>query len=159
MARANFQVLVLPFARENGRLTFGVLRRADMGIWQFVSGGGEDDETPRQAALRELREETGFCAGKLYALDTCCSIPVNCFRKEDRARWGEDCFVVTEYAFAVEVPRKNLVLSHEHSECAWLPGEEAKKVLKYDSNRTALWELQERIAAGKLAEFTVKIDR
>jgi hypothetical protein len=50
-------------------------------------------------------------------------------------------------------------LSHEHSECAWLPGEEAKKVLQYDSNRTALWELQERIAAGKLAEFTVKIDR
>ena len=151
MARANFQVLVIPFARGE-ELTFGVLRRADMDAWQFVAGGGEDDETPVRAALRELWEETGVRAEKLYALDTCCSVPADCFRPEDRARWGEDCFVVQEHVFAVEVPDKMLVLSREHGECAWLPYEKTRKLLKYDSNRTALWELRERIAAGKLRE-------
>ena len=151
MARANFQVLVIPFVR-GGEPVFGVLHRADMDAWQFVAGGGEDNETPAQAALRELREETGVRAEKLYRLDTCCSVPADCFRAEDRARWGEDCFVVAEHTFAVEVPEKTLVLSREHDEAAWLPYEIIKRLLKYDSNRTALWELQERIAAGKLAE-------
>jgi putative (di)nucleoside polyphosphate hydrolase len=36
----------------------GVKERA----WQMPQGGIEDDETPRQAALRELEEETGLSA-------------------------------------------------------------------------------------------------
>lgn len=32
-----------------------VFRRADDGNWQFITGGGEDDETPQQAARGEAR--------------------------------------------------------------------------------------------------------
>ena len=38
-----------------------------------------------------------------------------------------------------------LVLSHEHAEYRWLPYEDAERLLRFDSNRTALWELNLRI--------------
>ena len=58
--RAPFQVLIIPYRRTEDGLRFCVFHRADRDIWQFVSGGGEDDETPPEAALRELFEETGI---------------------------------------------------------------------------------------------------
>ena len=36
---------------------FAVTKRFDMDVRQFLSGGGEDDETPMQAARREASEE------------------------------------------------------------------------------------------------------
>ncbi|MGY4745063.1 NUDIX domain-containing protein [Streptomyces sp. B21-108] len=37
-----------------------LLRREDMNVWQGVAGGGEVDETPQQAAIRETCEELGL---------------------------------------------------------------------------------------------------
>ncbi|HDL04546.1 MAG TPA: hypothetical protein ENH25_10500 [candidate division Zixibacteria bacterium] len=56
MARAPFQVLVIPYYKdENGNIVYAVFkRRPDNGdFWQPIAGGGEDDETPLQAACRE----------------------------------------------------------------------------------------------------------
>ena len=43
-------------------------------------------------------------------------------------------------AFAFEC-KDGIELSHEHTECVWLSYEEAQTRLKWDSNRTALYEL------------------
>lgn len=63
---------------------------------------------------------------------------------------GKECFVIPEYVFAVEVRNKSLRLSHEHIEYNWVTYENAWAMLKYDSNRTALWELNRRIELGML---------
>ena len=39
------------------------------------------------------------------------------------------------------------LLSSEHSEYRWCDAIEAQKLLKYDSNRVALWEQCERLKA------------
>ncbi|MFO8006719.1 MAG: NUDIX domain-containing protein [Candidatus Brocadiia bacterium] len=143
--RSPFQVLVVPFRRTASGLEFAVLRRADAGWWQFVAGGGEDDETPREAAAREAEEELGI-AGEVMALDSTATVPKDCFA--DAASWGPDVYVVPEYSFAVDVGASAVTLSDEHAAIRWLPYEQARSVLEWDSNRTALWELNERLREG-----------
>ena len=78
------------------------------------------------------------------------SIPAAAYRPTALRMWGKECFVIPEYAFAVRVADTFLQLSHEHTEYKWLTYSEAQTVLRYDSNKTALWELNRRIALGML---------
>jgi dATP pyrophosphohydrolase len=58
-------------------------------------------------------------------------------------------FVVDELSFAVELwPGDAIVISEEHAEFTWLSLAEASARLRWDSNRTALWELNERLRRG-----------
>lgn len=153
--RAPMQVLIIPFTVTEQGLRVGVLHRSDMDAWQFIAGGAEDDETPAQAARRECHEEAGLSPdAPLYALDSRCCVPSGIFRK-DCARWGERCLVVPEYAFAIAAQPERIVLSHEHTAIHWLDEASAADRLTYDSNRTALWELRERIRRGLMDEAKV----
>lgn len=67
-----------------------------------------------------------------------------------RQIWGEDCLVIPEYSFAVMIDSTILNLSHEHTEYEWVDYETAMKRLRYDSNKTALWELDNKIKLGIL---------
>jgi dATP pyrophosphohydrolase len=149
MPRAPFQVLVLPWRRRHAgtSLEVAVFRRADYDLWQFVSGGGELGETPEAAARREGHEEAGIPPGEPYLrLDTTTTIPACWF--EEWASWPADVLVVYEHAFAVEVGDRELALSPEHLELRWCGMAEAMDLLRFDSNRNALWELHERTFPG-----------
>ena len=141
--RAPFQILVIRFRRNATGPEFAVLKRSDAAYWQFVAGGGEDDETPVQAAQRETEEEINV-VGELMPLDSFATVPKECFAAADS--WGEDVYVIPEHYFAVEVDGE-ISLSHEHTEFRWVPFEAASTLLKWDSNRNALWELNERLKA------------
>jgi dihydroneopterin triphosphate diphosphatase len=145
VGRAPFQVLVLPYRPgSSGEWEFAVFLRADGGFWQGISGGGEGQETPLDAARREALEEAGISPDAAFlALDSVASIRVTMFR--DSHLWGEDRYVIPEYAFGVRVGTDALTLSGEHAEMRWLPVTDADELLRFDSNRTALWELNQRI--------------
>ena len=151
MARARYQVLVIPYCIVDGNVRFCLFRRRDMGIWQFIAGGGEDgDISIIASAKREAAEEAGISKTcDFFKLDTCCSIPSDCFKNAETI-WRKECFVIPEYTFAVRVDSSILQLSHEHTEYCWMTYAEAKAVLQYDSNRTALWELNRRMAIEML---------
>ncbi len=147
--RAKFQVLIIPYIVENGKPLFAVLHRSDRDAWQFVSGGGEDDETPIEAARRECFEEIGTpLDAPVVQLQNVCCIPANIFSA--RKQWGEDTILVPEYSFALRMDSRELKLSDEHTEYEWLDYDAAWGRLKYDSNRTAMWELSERLRLGLL---------
>jgi dATP pyrophosphohydrolase len=145
MGRAPFQVLVFPYRpTRDGDWEFAIFRRMDGGFWQGISGGGEGDETPLETARRELFEEAGILpTAPFLCLDTTASIRVTWFRESHL--WGEDRYVVPEHAFGVRTGFDAVVLSAEHTEMRWLPFEAAEQLLRFDSNRTALWELNLRI--------------
>ena len=138
--RAPFQILAIPYKYENGEPLYCVLRRSDYDQWQFIAGGGEDDETPTDAAKREIREEGGIVVDNVIALVSMCHIPVDIFPKHYLYGWADDMYVVPEYSFGFEC-QNDIVLSHEHTECIWLSYEEAREKLLWDSNKTALYEL------------------
>ena len=145
MSRARFQVLIIPYRiTENGVPEFAITKRFDMDAWQFLSGGGEGDETPMQAAKREANEEGGIPYDyNLLKLDSTASIPAHNFAASKE--WGDDVYVVPEYCFGVDMKNRDLKLSFEHTEVQWAEYDDAVKLLTWDSNKTALWELKERI--------------
>ena len=63
--RAPFQILAIPYKYENGMPIYCVLHRSDYDQWQFIAGGGEDKESPNDAAKREIMEEGGINANNI----------------------------------------------------------------------------------------------
>lgn len=132
---------------DNGEIEYAVFRRADLDCWQGIAGGGEDDETPIEAAKRESHEEAGISPDsdymKLHSLSTIPVVGINGFI------WGEDVLVIPQYSFGVRVEDSDLKLSSEHTEYRWLSYDKAHDLLKWDSNKNALWELDYRLKHGK----------
>lgn len=60
--------------------------------------------------------------------------------------------VIPEYCFAVEIVENNILLSKEHSEYKWASIKYAQTILFWDSNKTALFELEERIKSNNLIQ-------
>ena len=58
--------------------------------------------------------------------------------------WTEHPYVIPEYAFGVQVAQQPRI-SEEHSELRWCDYAEAYNLLRFDSNKIALWELNLRI--------------
>lgn len=143
--RAPFQILAIPF-RKNGSFLYAVMRRKDNGQWQFVAGGGEDDETPSKAAAREIKEETGLTADSLIELTSMCFVPANCISPHHRRHWPSNTFVIPEYCFAFESDAEP-DCSCEHTTYEWLTYDDAMARLTWDSNKTALYELNCRLLA------------
>lgn len=145
MARAPFQILVFPYIKtRNGSLEYAIFKRADAGYWQAIAGGGEDGETPLEAARREACEEAGIPqTSDFLLLDTVESIPVTEFT--DSHLWGSDLYVIPQHCFGVLAQTRQMALSDEHTEYRWLTYNDAYNLLRYDGNKTALWELDRRL--------------
>lgn len=151
MARAKYQVLVLPYQRQGGKVLYCIFKRSDMDAWQFIAGGGEDeDASPLVSAKREAQEEAHISWEEKYsALETTCSVSTEGFVKSRRV-WGEACLVIPEYCFAVELTDGEISISGEHTDFEWVNYQTAVRRLKYDSNKTALWELDNKIRLGMI---------
>jgi dATP pyrophosphohydrolase len=152
VSRAPFQILVLPFRRTAaGGYQFAVLRRADDANWQGVAGGGEVGESVIQAARREAFEEAGVPPTALfYALNTQDTVPVSSFTASDE--WPPDTYVIPQYFFACDLTGVDIALSKEHTEVRWAGFDEVLELLRYDSNKNALWELVERLRRDDLPQ-------
>jgi dATP pyrophosphohydrolase len=146
MARAPFVVLVFAYRQlGEGEFEYALLRRADSGYWQGIAGGGEDDETPLEAARRESGEEAGVPPNAhVTQLDTVIPVPVTEFK--DSYLWGENVYVIPQYCFGMRVSADyQVTLSHEHLEFRWMTFEEAYRAMYYDGDKVALWELNQKL--------------
>ena len=138
------QVLIIPYRINNKNIEYLMFKRKDFKCWQWISGGVEDfDKDVFEAAKREFFEETGINEVELEKLEIVTKIPVVNIVKD--FVWGKDVFYADEYAFAVNINGKEIILSNEHEEYKWVVFKEAKELLKYDSNKSALWELNEKL--------------
>ncbi len=146
MGRAPFQVLVILYRKENSTVKYCVFERKEpMFQMQFIAGGGEDSEKPLEAAKRELFEETGIVNNNLQQLISMCYMPTKIFSDIQRKIWGENLYVIPEYSFGAEVFFEEIKLSDEHIGYHWVSYDEALRLLKWDSNKTALYELHSKI--------------
>lgn len=142
--RAPFQILAISYRIINGIPLFCVLCRSDAGYWQFIAGGGEDAETPLEAAKREIFEEAGVIVKDILQLTFMTYVPASCIAEHHRKNWPDDTYVLPEHCFAFEC-NEEIKLSHEHTECRWVTYDEACGILYWQSNKVALYELKCRL--------------
>ncbi|QIK37468.1 dihydroneopterin triphosphate diphosphatase [Caldichromatium japonicum] len=121
---------------------FLLLRRIrPSGFWQSITGSLNPGETPRQAAMRELWEETGLWAGGgLIDLHQSTLFPII---PRWRHRYAPNVCFNREYRFALILPSRRLVRLNprEHSAYHWLRAAEAAALTGSWTNRTAIKHL------------------
>ncbi len=139
--REPYQILSIPYRIVDGMPLFCIFRRADSKYWQFIAGGGENGETPIEAAKRETIEEIGVEPTNIKQLTCVTYVPAEVIAESRRQHWDKNTFVIPEYSFAFECDLEP-VLSNEHSEYKWLTYNEARKLLKWDSNKVAMYEIK-----------------
>ncbi|HFD79071.1 MAG TPA: dihydroneopterin triphosphate diphosphatase [Gammaproteobacteria bacterium] len=113
-------------------------RQQPAGYWQSVTGSLKGDETPLQAALREVREETGLDVGDRL-VDTGCT---NRFEilPAWRSRYAPDVRYNTEHVFLAELPQRLSVQLNdtEHRRFRWLPALQAALEASSHTNQAAI---------------------
>lgn len=94
-----------------------ILKRSEQnsssGEWIFPGGSIEQGETPKQAAIRELKEETSL---KEKVVDE-----GSCYIGEGELGYWK------LHPYHIKVSNKEVRLNHEHSDYKWLTLEELKE--------------------------------
>lgn len=119
-----------------------VLRRGpggrNPGSWETVHGTIEPGESPVDAARRELAEETGLAALRLYNLS-----------RVESFFWHATGEVILIPQFAAFVsPDAAPRLSAEHDDAEWLPAPEARTRFAWPRERRAIDDILSILGSG-----------
>lgn len=113
---------------ENG-IEFLLLKRSETEIypslWQMVSGKIENGETAYQTAIREIKEETGLNAERIWVVPN-----VNTFYSHEL----NEISLLPVFAAKVN-GLGEIKISEEHSEYCWYEAERAKELLAWEGQR------------------------
>jgi dATP pyrophosphohydrolase len=112
-------------------------RHQPAGWWQSVTGSLEPGERPREAAVRELAEETGLAADGLVDLQMSHRFTI---APAWRHKFAPGVTENLEHAFALALPERveARLDPAEHCAYAWLPLSEAVSRASSWSNRAAI---------------------
>jgi dihydroneopterin triphosphate diphosphatase len=134
--RGDQEIVVV--VRREGELL--VMRRAPerLGYWSIVAGGVEAEETPQEAAQRELLEETGLKA-EVRPLPVSLSYSLLDDPPAIRARYAPGIERVTVHAFVADAdPGWEPTLDAEHDVYRWCELERATELMAYETASDAL---------------------
>lgn len=125
---ATVSVFILRPAR-GGHEALLLRRRGTLeGQWCQVAGKLEPGERAWEAALREVREETGLAIARLYSADYC-----EQFYEPER----DAISIIPVFVGFVEHDAA-VTLNEEHSEFRWVSFDEAANMVAFPSQRAAL---------------------
>jgi len=108
------------------------------GSWETVHGTIESGETPVQASLRELHEETGLAPQKLYNLS----------RTEAFYQHRTDELALIAVFVAFVAPDAPVRLSDEHDRSEWLRLPDAARRFAWPRERRALDDILSIVGGG-----------
>ena len=143
MFKTPISALVLIYTKD---LQVLIMERADKaGYWQSVTGSLEAGETPKQAALREVLEETGLDANQ-YDLQDWQTSNVYEIYPHWRHRYAPGVVENIEHLFGLELPQAIPITlaQDEHTRYEWVDWREAANRVFSRTNIDALKRLGER---------------
>jgi len=129
------------FRKIRNGYKFLLLKRAETKIyehlWQGVAGKIEEGETAWQAAVRELKEETGLTPKRMFIADH-----VSTFYEQN----GDLINLVP--VFGIETETKHITLSSEHSEYKWMDFEDAERTLAWNGQKKGIRNVYEMLISN-----------
>lgn len=118
--------------RRKKEIEFLLIRSSEHAYWGFPKGLIDEGEDELEAALRELKEETGI--NKVQVVEG--------FRSSNKyfyTQKGTRIFKTVTY-FLAEALSDDVELSYEHSDYVWADGPKALGLIPYKSLREVLEE-------------------
>lgn len=117
------------FKEENNKREYLLLKHKK-NHWDFAKGHIEEGEEKIDAAIREVREETGITHLEI----------IDGFEEDINYSFIKDGQIVDKNVtlFLARVKDDNIKISNEHSAYLWVPYEEAYKLLIYVESRDVL---------------------
>ncbi len=97
--------------------------------WDFPRGKTEKEETEKQTAEREIKEETGL---KIEFIEGFCETTHWFYRLKEENIYKEAVY------FLAETTEEKVKISDEHLEYMWLEYEAAMKTLTYENTKEIL---------------------
>lgn len=129
------------YRRDGDELRFLLLKRSPdkmyAGIWQGVAGKIQSGEAAWEAAIRELREETGLTPSFMFIADH-----VSMFYETH----GDRINLVP--VFGIEVSSTDVILSEEHCDYRWATFPQAIDTLVWSGQKTGLESVYNMISAN-----------
>ena len=148
MARQPVQVAIYCVRGSGDGREYLLLHRilGRLSFWQGVTGGVEhDDDDYYMAALRELKEETGFEPLSMEMIDYSYTFPVP---EHMRHIYDGPVDQITEIVFLarVETAREPVMDLSEHDRYQWCGYEAAMEMLYWPGNKESLRRCEARMA-------------
>lgn len=121
---------IIPFSRQGKKWRVLLVQHGRSKYWGFPKGHPEAGETPKEAAVRELFEETHLTVVRFFS-----DIPI----EEHYNYTLRGQFISkTVYLFAGEVEGELQIQEEEIGDAQWFSIEEAEHKLTYQADRSAL---------------------
>lgn len=143
-------VLIVIYQKRRG---FLLLRRADNGLWQSVTGSMQPAETLEQTAKRELEEETGLSLSTGQLVNTGRTHKYEIIEPW-RPRYAPNVTHNTEHVFDFELHPDldaGIHLSpEEHTEFSWMPGTAAAERVFSRTNREEIQRITRTVYLDNL---------
>jgi dihydroneopterin triphosphate diphosphatase len=120
------------FCKKKNGIEFLLLKRGEKeiygGLWQMVTGKIRKGEKAYNAALREIKEETGLKPKRFWVTPN-----VNPFYSHEKN------YISLIPVFAAEVQENSKVMiCKEHTEFKWLKPHKAKEILAWPGQRKSI---------------------
>ena len=131
-------VLVVIYAESTNRVLM-LQRKDDSEFWQSVTGTLEEGETSWQAAVREVKEETGIdiMAERLSLIDCNESVVFEIF-PHFRYKYAPNVTHCREHWFLLAVKQEFEPILSEHLAYQWLEAKQAAELTKSPNNAKAI---------------------
>lgn len=116
--------------KGEGEDSFLLLRIRNSETWQFVTGGIEENESPKEAMLREIREEIDVSKDQIISIN----------KMSFRDIFTEDNFRIKSTIFLVEVEDVKIDIYNnpdeiEHEDFEWLSKSEVLERLEFKNQK------------------------
>jgi bis(5'-nucleosidyl)-tetraphosphatase len=115
-----------------------LVRHGSVGHWSFPKGGAEAGETNKQAAERELQEETGLTVSRYLCADS--------FDERYRFRSSSGLIDKTVVYYAAEVTGNLVLQEQEISDSRWMLLTDAEAFLTFPEAKSILRAVRSKLS-------------